>query len=286
MARMASAKLIPLKDAPWAFASQRLRIAWQRAQDAPSSSKASRLSPASTDAIRKLATENPAEAFKQVAEGFNAMIEDLRVRSVPEEAMQASLLEKLRDRKLEAWGVETAPERKRELELLPPHFFMDAKISWSKNSVTNLGATYGAVQVRHRSSGSSRVTTDKVPNVPVDVSSSILPKPAEEGIGEATPALAGFQSGALARPPDEETGEGQRQKPGPPSGAEVVIAAYEELLRQGVVKEGMNITDIHRRLVRVLKSNTNAFPNGRGLAYASIARHLRPHLTGVSKFSS
>ena len=124
---MVSAKLIPLKDAPWAFASQRLRIAWQRAQDAPSSSKTSKLDPASTDAFKKLATENPAEAFKQMAEGFNAMIEDLRIRSVPEEAMQASLLEKLRDRKLEAWGVETAPERKRELEMLPSHLFMDAK---------------------------------------------------------------------------------------------------------------------------------------------------------------
>jgi hypothetical protein len=65
-----------------------------------------------------------------------------------------------------------------------------------------------------------------------------------------------------------------------------VIAAYEELLRTGVLKEGMTIADIHRKLVRVLKLNTKAFPNGRGLAYASIARHLRSHLTGLSKFSS
>jgi hypothetical protein len=286
MARMASAKLIPLKEAPWAFASQRLRIAWQRAQDAPSSSKTRKLDPASTDAIRKLTAENPAEAFKQVAEGFHAMIEDLRVRSVREEAMQASLLEKLRGRKLEAWGVETAPERKRELEMLAPHFFMDAKISWNKNSVTNLGATYSAVQVRRRPSTTSQVTTAKAVSVLADISSGVLPQPADQGAGETTSASADFQSSALIRPAEQARGEGPRQKPGPPSGAEVVIAAYEELRRAGAIKDGMPISDIHRKLVRLLTPNTKAFPNGRGLAYASIARHLRPHLTGLSKFSS
>jgi hypothetical protein len=286
MAGMASAKLIPLKDAPWAFASQRLRIALQRAQDAPSSSKTSKLNPASTDAFKKLATENPAEAFKRMAEGFNEMIEDLRLRSVPEIAMQVSLVDKLRDGKLEAWGVESAPERKRELEMLPPHFFMDAKISWNKNSVTNLGATYGAVQVKRRTPTTLQVTTEKAVGVPADISSSIRSQPADQGTGETTSAFADFQSSARTRAADLETGEGQRQKPGPPSGATEVIAAYEELLRKGVVKEGMNITDIHRKLVRVLKSNTKVFPNGRGLAYASIARHLRPYLTGFSKFSS
>jgi hypothetical protein len=281
---MAPAKLIPLKDAPWAFASPRLRTAWERAQDAPSFSKASRLNPASTDAIRKLATENPAEAFKQMAEGFNEMIEDLRLRSVPEIAMQMSLVDKLRDGKLEAWGVESAPERKRELEMLPPHFFMDAKISWNKNSVTNLGATYGAVQVRRRPSTTSRVTTDKASNAPIGISTSILSKPADRGVGEL-PA-ADFEDRAPTRPAEQVRGEGPRQKPGPPSGAKEVIAAYEELRRTGAIKDGMPVSDIHRKLVRLLKPNTKAFPNGRGLAYASIARHLRPHLTGLSKFSS
>jgi hypothetical protein len=116
MARMASAKLIPLKDAPWAFASQRLRTAWQRTQDAPNSSKASRLNPSSTGAFKKLAEKNPAEAFKQMGEGFIEIIEDRRLRSVPEIAMRMSLVDKLRDGKLEAWGVESEPERKRELE--------------------------------------------------------------------------------------------------------------------------------------------------------------------------
>ena len=281
---MASAKLIPLKNAPWAFAPQRLRTAWQRAQDPPSSSTASRLSPASTDAIRKLATENPAEAFKQMAEGFNQMIEDIRLHSAPEIAMQMSLVDRLRDGRLEAWGVESAPERKRELEMLPPHFFMDAKISWSKNSVTNLGATYGAVQVRRRPSTTSRVTTDKASSAPVDISTSILSQPADQGVGE-WPA-ADFEDRAPTRPAEQVRGEGPRQKPGPPSGAKEVIAAFEELRRTGAIKDGMPISEIHIRLVRLLKSNTKAFPNGRGLAYASIARHLRPHLTGLSKFSS
>jgi hypothetical protein len=62
MGRIAPAKLIPLKDAPWAFASKRLRSEWQRAQDAPS------LDSASPELIERLASENPAEAFKIVAE--------------------------------------------------------------------------------------------------------------------------------------------------------------------------------------------------------------------------
>jgi hypothetical protein len=284
MAPMAPAKLIPLKNAPWAFASQRLRNAWQRAQDAPSSPKATRLNPGSTDSFRELINENPAEAVKQMAEGFNGIIEDLRLRSIPEEAMQTSLADKLREGKLEAWGVETAPERKRELEMLPPHFFMDAKISWSKNSVTNLGATYSAVQIRRRPSATSQVTTDKAPNATIDISTSILSQLADPGVGEL--AATDFQGRALKGPAEHERGDGPRLKPGPPSGAEVVIAAYEELQRTGALKDGMTIADIHRKLVRVLTPNTEAFPNGRGLAYASIARHLRPHLTGLSKFSS
>ena len=242
-----------IEDAPWAFASQRLRIAWQRAQDAPSSSKTSKLDPASTDAFKKLATENPAEAFKQMAEGFNEMIEDLQLRSVPELAMQMSLVDKLRAGKLEAWGVESAPERKRELEILPSHFFMDAKISWSKNSVTNLGATYGAVQVRRRPSTTSRVTTDKASSAPIDISTSILPQPADQGVGETT--AADFQGRALPLPAGQEREEGPRQ-PGPPSGAAAVIAAYEELRRTGAIRDRMPISDIHRKLVRLLKPNT------------------------------
>jgi hypothetical protein len=185
---------------------------------------------------------------------------------------------------LEAWGVETAPERKRELEMLPSHFFMDAKISWNKNSVTNLGATYGAVQIRRRPSATSQVTTDKASNASIDISTSILSQPADEGLGELI--AADFQGRALTRPAEQARGEGPRQKPGPPSGAEIVIAAYEELRRTGAIKDGMPISDIHRKLVRLLKPNTKAFPNGRGLAYPSIARHLRPYLTGLSKFSS
>ena len=108
-----------MKDAPWAFASQRLRTAWQRAHNAPSSLKTSKLDPASTELIKKLASEDPAEAFKMVAESVGNIMDGIKSRSAPEWAMQESLLEKLRDGQLEGWGVEFAPERKRELEMLP-----------------------------------------------------------------------------------------------------------------------------------------------------------------------
>jgi hypothetical protein len=285
MARTApTPKLTPLKDAPWVFASRRLRREWQRAQDAPSSSKTRKLNSASPELIKKLASENPAEAVKIVAESVGNIMEDMKFRSAPDWAMQESLLEKLRDGKLEAWGVESAPERKRELEMLPPHFFMDAKISWSKNSVTNLGATYGAVQVRRRPSTTSRVTIDKVLSAPIDISTNIPSQPADQGVGEST--AADFQDRALTRPAEQARGEGPRQKPGPPSGAEVVIAAYDLMLRKGDVKQGMTIKAIYQKLLPILKRNSTAFPNGRGLAYSSIARHLREHLTASLKFSS
>jgi hypothetical protein len=284
MALTAPAKLIPLKDAAWAFAPQRLRSEWQRAQAGPRSAQTSKSDKASAEMLRKRISEDPAEAVKIVADSVGNILEGLRSRSAPDLAMRELLLENLRDGKLEAWGVETAPERKRELEMLPSHFFMDAKISWNKNSVTNLGATYGAVQIRRRPSATSQVTTDKASNASIDISTSILSQPADEGLGELI--AADFQGRALTRPAEQARGEGPRQKPGPPSGAEIVIAAYEELRRTGAIKDGMPISDIHRKLVRLLKPNTKAFPNGRGLAYPSIARHLRPYLTGLSKFSS
>jgi hypothetical protein len=280
---MASAKLIPLKDAPWAFASPRLRVEWQRVQDAPSSSKASKLDPASTDAFRKLAAENPAEAFEWMAEGFNEIIEDLRVRSVPELAMQETLLEKLRDGRLEAWGVEAAPERRRDLEMLPPHLFIDAKISWNKNSVTSLGATYNAVQIRRRPSAMPR-TTEKALSVPADISSTILSKRADQSVADASHIPVGFQGGPLTQPPDQESSGGKRRTPGPPSGEAEVIATYNKLFEEGLLSEGMTTKEIHNKLLPHLKRNSKIFPNGRGLAYSSIARHLRPHLR--SKFSS
>lgn len=285
---MAPAKLIPLKAAPWAFASQRLRTEWQRAQDAPSLVEASKLNSPSPEMLKKQISEDPAEAVKLVADSVGDILEGLRSNSAPELAMRGSLLGKLREGKLEAWGVETTPERKRELELLPPHFFMDARISWSKNSVTNLGATYSAVQVRQHPSTTSQVMTKKAPNVPADndTSSSVAETLTEQTLGATNPTPADFQSRALRHPVEHESEEGKRQKPGPPSGAKLVVAAYEELRATGELKDGATITEISRKIARVLKPNTEAFPNGRGLSYASIARHLRPHLTGLSKFSN
>jgi hypothetical protein len=287
MARTApTPKLIPLKDAPWAFASRRLRGEWQRAQDAPSPSEASKLNSASPELIKKLASENPAEAVKIVAASVGNIMEDMKFRSAPEWAMQESLLEKLRDGKLEVWGVESTPERKREIEMLPPHFFMNARINWNRNTVTSLGTTYSAVQVRRPSSATSRATTEKALNALADVPNSAPTKPADQMTDEtnATPTQA--QRTALTQPAGQEIGETQRQKPGPPSGSEEVIAAYDLMLRKGDVKQGMTIKAIHQKMRPVLERNTTMFPNGRGLAYSSIARHLRPHLTGSLKLSS
>ena len=151
MVRMAPAKLIPLKCAPWVFASQRLRSEWFRAQEALSSFKP-RLNSDSTELLKKQASENPPEAFqeaiKMVAEAVSGMLTDARVKSEPLWAMQKSLVQKLEDGKLEACGVQSAPKQKRHLEVLPKHFFVDAKINWDGNKVTNFGVTYSSVRVR------------------------------------------------------------------------------------------------------------------------------------------
>ena len=287
MTLMAPEKLIPLKDAPWAFASQRLRSARYAAQKALTKTKLSQMSSDEMEARRKRASEDRAEAIKLVAEGFNEIIEGWRTWSAPELAMQEHLLQKLRDGKLVACGVQSAPKQKRHLEVLPEHFFVDAKINWDGNKVTNFGVTYSAVRVRRRLSYvPSQSSTEKALKVTADVSSSALARPADQKTSEANATPANAQTRALTLLGAQESAEAQRQKPGPPSGAEVVIATYEELRRTGVIKDGMTIKDICRKLVRVLKSNTKAFPNGRGLSYASIARHLRPHLTGLSKFAS
>jgi hypothetical protein len=46
----------------------------------------------------------------------------------------------------------------------------------------------------------------------------------------------------------------------------------------------MTLKEIYKKLHPELKLNSKIFPNGRGLSYPSIARHLSPHLR--SGFSS
>jgi hypothetical protein len=75
----------------------------------------------------------------------------------------------------------------------------------------------------------------------------------------------------------------KRQKPGPVSGADEVISAYSELLRNGALNENMTVKVIHRKLYPILRKNKDVFPKERGLTYATIARHLRMHRGGICK---
>jgi len=125
------AKLIPLKDSPWAFASQRLRSEWYRVQEALSSSKLDKLNSDRDELLKKGVGDNLGAALKLVTESTQLMLEDMRTRSAPEWAMRESLLGKLREGKLEAWGVETGPHGNRQLEVIPEHFFVDAKTNWN-----------------------------------------------------------------------------------------------------------------------------------------------------------
>jgi hypothetical protein len=246
-----TAKLILLKDAPWAFASQRLRNEWFDAQEV--SPKAGKYDPETFESLKKKTSEDRIEAFKIASEGVSEVINNLmelwRIRSAPVLAMQESLLQKLREGKLE--GVETTPERKRELEMLPSHLFIDAKINWERNTVTNLNRTYSVVQVRRRSTaGVSR---------------------REEEAGNAV----AYSPKSIPKPGDQSPSEAPRRKPGPASGQKEVFAAYDRMLQRGEIKGGMTIKAICQKMLPDLKRNSTVFPNGRGLTYSSIARHLR-----------
>jgi hypothetical protein len=154
-------------------------------------------------------------------EGFGNIVEDLRFRAAPEWAMQESVLQKLREGKLEASGVQSAPKQKRQLEVIPEHFSVDAKINWDGNKVTNFRATYSAVRVRRR----SFVAPRRPLNPPTDVASSVLITPAGQETGEANPVHPDALGGAPTAPATQENSQVQRRKPGPQSAAEEVIAA-------------------------------------------------------------
>jgi hypothetical protein len=106
---------------------------------------------AELEARKKRASENPAEVPKAMFETFNEIIKGLKNWSAPELAMAASLLEKLQEGKLEAFGVQSAPKQSHEFETIPSHFFLDAKINWEENKLTNFGVTYKAIRVRRPS---------------------------------------------------------------------------------------------------------------------------------------
>jgi hypothetical protein len=242
------------------------------------------LDSASPEAIKKLSSANPAETFKLVAESVGNLVESWRIWSAPELAMREHLLKKLRDGQLEACGVQSAPKQMRELEVLPRHFFIDAKINWDGNKVTNLGVTYGIVQVRRRSSVTSQASTQKTLNVTADASRSALAKPSGRETGNVNTTSADTHTRALTPPMDRESTEEQRRKPGPLLGEAAVIAAYKQLLQRENLREGITRKEIYKKLLPDLRLHSTIFPNGRGLAYSSIARHLRPLLR--SKFSS
>jgi hypothetical protein len=264
-----------------AFASQRLRNEWFRAQKAPSSSN-SKLNPDSTELLKKQTPEILAEALKVLGEAFSAMQTDMRVRSELLQAMQKSLVRKLEVGRLEACGVQSAPKQRRNLEVLQKHFFADAKINWAENKVTNFGVTYGSVRVGRSSSVTPRVSTEKALDTR-GISSSALPEPAIQKTGEAHATPTDAQIRAITPPADHESAEAQRRKPGPLSGKAAVIAAYNQLLQNGVLREGITLKEIYKKLHSELRKNSEIFPNGRGLSYPSIVRHLSPLLRSSSQ---
>ena len=171
--------------------------------------------------------------------------------------MELELLNMLADGKLTALAIREGSPLGEGPVQVPPYLFPThagdlPKVDWDTSSINSAGHSFVSV----------RVLREKAPNA------LGTPTPPPKQHAEETP---------LNQP---------RRKPGPLSGAEEVIAAFNRMLQKGEVKEGMTTKAIYRKLLPNLKLNSTTFPNGRGLSYASIARHLHSHRIGHPKFSS
>jgi hypothetical protein len=222
-----------LKDAPWAFAPQRLRNELLRAHEA---AKALRKTPASPEKIPDLTSKNVAEALKLFAEGMIKWSEKEWAQSAPQRAVQDSLLQKLQDGTLEACGVQFAPRQLRELEIIPDHFFRNAKVNWTEDKVTNFGVTYGVVRVQRRSPTASHTSTHKTLNVTADTSRSGLVKPSGQETGEANATPVDAQARALTPLKDHESAE-TRKKMGRPTVEMPLREVIRKLVATGQLRD-------------------------------------------------
>lgn len=129
------AKLVPLRDAPEKFASPHL---WRELDEA-----LARPLPPPTN----INEQNGVEGMRVAGMAIARALEAWSTRSEPFDKMRKALVQRLRDSKLEAWGVQSAPKQKLNLERIQSHFFSDAKINWNRNRISNFGVIYVAVGI-------------------------------------------------------------------------------------------------------------------------------------------
>jgi hypothetical protein len=135
-AQSSPVKLVPLRDAPEKFAPPRF---WREQDEARARPP---LPPQPTFNVENR-EEGLRIALMQMARG----LDDLRIGMDLSVARHEDILRQLRESKLEAFGVQSAPIQKRNFERIRSHFFMDAEVNWNRNSISNFGVTYTAVGV-------------------------------------------------------------------------------------------------------------------------------------------
>jgi hypothetical protein len=132
-------RLVPLKEAPWHFAPQRLKRELDRVRSLPS------------QPIPVQKTEDGLEAFLMMVRGFQALSEDSRKRNKPFWEMQEVLRQRLYAGKLDAFGIKTKPEPGKGPQKIEPFIFKDnPKINWGKNTVENFGQKFEGIEVSRR----------------------------------------------------------------------------------------------------------------------------------------
>ena len=172
--RRTSNSFVPLNEAVWKFSPRSLIDEFDRVRSVPAPKPPTTVSDDQAENW-KIASSYLMETFQQLAD-----------KNEPIEQMREYILAQLAKNKLEARGVQIAPEVGKERENIPSFMFRDLpKINWSRNSIKNLGREFGAVEVRrpNRESAHSREVRAIQKDTAVGAKSSrpTLPSPAPLG---------------------------------------------------------------------------------------------------------
>ena len=187
--------------------------------------------------VRNVYNPKPEIALEQFIDGLNAISKQHLKRSEPRRAMEESLQQKLLAGKLQAFGLRLKPNIGTRNERIPANLFSNIYgIKWHRNLLESSGQKFEAIFV-------CRVAENSTPIIPIlDESQSTVPVVKSSGPKSAKP---------------------------------IIEQLYEKMKENGHFKNCPTKKAIWNKMIPTLSKDTVNFPNGRGLAYSSIARHLK-----------
>jgi hypothetical protein len=137
---------IPLRDAAWQFAPQKMRREAEAERSRPS-----------PDLPRRKFRSPESEALISVLEQIGDMAAAAADPREPTPAMKALLLNHLQTAKILAFGVQTKPDIGLAPQAIPVHLFKGKpEIDWRLGTIQNLGQRYEIVEVTHEPATSNK----------------------------------------------------------------------------------------------------------------------------------